>query len=241
MKLIPAIKFMLISSSVILTSVVIYSSMRSGYTRPSEHLVNEENLKQSPALVSPLSFLPTPQTNTSRSSIQASSGIEPEHSKGYVLILRGKEQLTSGTASLLSQSCMFKKISSTIQMVEPFIDGSYYGFNPVIDGTGNLKSDIEQISLFDAFDRKDIEATIKAENIAPFIDFQTFIEKAPRDTILVDNNNPSDERETTDLRDRVNTAFQPYGFNIIKTVRLDFYTGGALTDSGWCIPRHILR
>ena len=86
-------------------------------------------------------------------------------------------------------------------------------------------------SLFSIFDQEQWRRVVKKHALAPFADFNEFINNAPRDIILVINKKNENSRtpEINTLQQNTNDYLTPYGFQIKRVVTLNFVETGVLS------------
>ena len=158
----------------------------------------------------------------------SSPGELQEEIRGYVLILKGKEQLTSGALGLLSQGCLFNKISDKVRLVEPFIFDSLYGFPNILTNAKNQKYISSNISFFDLYDEHNWLNLQKKYLVSPFSDWESFINNAPKEVILVlDEWGGAVNRAK--INSIINKSLSHYGFHIKRVVIKNFRKTGKLS------------
>ncbi len=215
------VKYTSLSLILIVTPVIVFFGLRFD-SKQQQKPITADYIQQEELT----SDLPPHRDSTKQEEQRKNS--KTARNKGYVLILKGKQQITSGVIALLSQSCLFRNINKNIDMVVPYIDTSLLGFSPLLNKNAPLKKSASQLSLFDTYDRKELEAIFAAEDLAHLADFSTFLKKAPRDIILVINSFSPTKTEHPTLEE-INKVFQPQGFQVIKVVRLNFQNTGRLS------------
>ena len=149
-----------------------------------------------------------------------------KHDHGYLLELHASDQLTGGAMNLLSIQCMASKLSTKLIVVEPFCMNSSYG--AVLEVEDRESFDRENnVKLRDIYD---IDAWNKVSDryhynrLAPW---ESFIDDAPRDLILVENQWWRDCNFPA-LTAKFSGFFKIFNFRIVKTVCLNFNKLGAM-------------
>ena len=149
-----------------------------------------------------------------------------QHDHGYLLELHASDQLTGGAMNILSIQCMASKLSPKLIVVEPFCMNSSYG--AVLEVEDRESFDRENnVKLRDIYD---IDAWNKVSDryhynrLAPW---GSFINDAPRDLILVENQWGRDCNLSA-LTAKFSGFFKTFSFQIVKTVCLNFKNSGAM-------------
>ncbi len=150
---------------------------------------------------------------------QDAPGSEPGKGHGYVLVYKGKRQLTSGLLDMFTQNCLFRKISPNIKYVEPFVDDSVFGFSPVFVKKTAGEKRTKLMSLYDIYDHDWIDNVVKETELAPIVSFKDFLARAPREIVLVVNS--SEDYDYTILEAKINQALGPHGFYIKRVAYLN--------------------
>ena len=148
------------------------------------------------------------------------------HDHGYLLELNSSDAMTGGAMNVMSIQCMASKLSPKLIVVEPFAMNSIFGTFLEVENRESF--DIENsVKLRDIYD---INAWNKASDryhynrLAPW---ESFIDDAPRDVILVENQ-WWDDCNLSALTEKFSGFFKTFNFRIVKTVCLNFKKSGAI-------------
>ena len=149
-----------------------------------------------------------------------------QHDHGYLLELHVSDQLTGGVVNVMSIQCMASKLSPKLIVVEPFVMNSSYG--AVLEVEDRESFDRENnVKLRDIYD---IDVWNKMSDyyhynrLAPW---ESFIDDAPRDLILVENQWGRDCNLPL-LTKKFLGFFKTFKFRVARTVCLDFKKSGAM-------------
>ena len=102
---------------------------------------------------------------------------------GYVLASYYSDQVTAAAPNVVSLQCWAATISHQLRVVEPFlIDGSKLGF---AIATSNNDKEEKLLTLRDLLNIDKLEKFVREKNYSPLSTWNSFLEDAPRNLILV--------------------------------------------------------
>ena len=145
---------------------------------------------------------------------------------GYVLELDSSDQLTSGALNVLCLQCLARQIHPQVKLVEPFLVQTVYGaFLESGDKEWLARKNIVRLS--DIVDINDWKRFTQKRQYAEMTTWEDFIDNAPRDVILVQNQfslcNPQS------LERKFSPFFELFHFNVVRLACLQFEKRGALS------------
>ena len=152
--------------------------------------------------------------------------ITVQHDHGYLLELHASDQLTGGAMNVLSIQCLASKLSPKLIVVEPFIVNSSYGAVLAVADRESFDRE-NNVRLRDIYD---INAWNNASDryhynrLAPW---ESFIDDAPRDLILVENQWWRDCNFPA-LTEKFSRFFKIFNFRVVRTACLNFKRSGEM-------------
>ena len=166
--------------------------------------------------------------NTARpNQSQENPGREDSHHFGYLLGLNYTGQITSCMASLLSLQC-WASISlggSAVRVVEPNLRTSRLGIDSA-QLRGRKKGEmVSSVRLTDVYDRTALENYTAEHHLTPLVDWDYFIQNAPRKLVVVNRecthlitSTCSDRQYNVSLNASVQMLSENYGFRVVRRV-----------------------
>ncbi len=151
---------------------------------------------------------------------------------GYVLALKNWEQLTSGSANLMSLQCWAATVNMVV--VEYFMESSSYGVpDSLLANSINTTPSDEFIRFGQIFDLDDWNTYSKRRCYAPLVQWELFLSSAPREVIFVhfvyadmsvsqESYCPPNTGMVGELGQNYSQFFDAHGFKIIREVCIDF-------------------
>ena len=162
-----------------------------------------------------------------QSGVPPAPTVDEQHtvdaSSGYILVLNASDQLTGGGMNIMSLQCLVGWLGDAV-LVEPFVVGSTFGARLLADPVDFAREN--NVRLSDVYDLEDWNE--HAKFYRRFSDWEDFLQNAPRDLILVENQ----WWQECDLKARVK-QFEPFflsnGFRVVQSVCSNFKYSGVLT------------
>jgi len=150
--------------------------------------------------------------------------VQKPESNGYVMALGYSDQMTGSLPNLLSMQCWAKSLGPNVRVVEPFIRTSMLGldFLHLID-TNNMNNKtikLDSVKLSDVYNR--LQWDKFASKYAPLVDWDDFVQNAPRKMIIIDRektNYSMEEKYGSKewLNQSIHVLTHKYGFEIVHT------------------------
>ncbi len=218
-----AAKLILTSSMFVTTLLIIYSikhSVNNTTPTPSSTITEASTTHSLPP--QPIADIKIEQQSNYNNKVK------PANRKGYLLNLKSTNHMISSMQDLLTKSCSFKHMSRNINIAEPLIDGNSFGFMKLLNKSKGFKIRKKTPSLFDIYDQDALDKLARKDDLTPIKSFETFLEEAPREIILVINNLQRLSSEIY-LQDLIDKTFSPHGFYIKRVARFIPSVMGAIS------------
>ena len=144
---------------------------------------------------------------------------------GYVLELHSSDQLTSGALNVLCLQCLARQIHPKVKLVEPFLVYTVYGAS-LESGDKEWLARENNVRLRDIIDINDWKRFTEQRQYAEMTTWEDFLETAPRDVILVQNQFSLCSPQS--LEKKFSPFFELFQFKVVRLACLQFEKRGAL-------------
>ena len=133
----------------------------------------------------PVGFYSLIQSNWPLDHVAVSKMDRRKHASnnGYILSSAYSDQMTAAIRHVVGLQCWAATVSHQLRVVEPFLhEGSKLGFAVA---TPNNDKDENLLTLSDILNIEKLEEFVREKNYSPLSTWNSFLEDAPRDLILV--------------------------------------------------------
>ena len=150
---------------------------------------------------------------------------------GYIMAMHYTDQLTGSSANFLNLQCFTGHHLKNVKTVEPFLlsIGTILGthLSPSFE---NLRPDeVNIVKLSDIFDIGSWEAYTNSRKYAPFVSWNTFLQRHPKQLILVHHTWTTKECDPLIMTNMTKEFIKDNEFEVVRRVCLDFRQTGVLS------------
>lgn len=142
---------------------------------------------------------------------------------GFLLGLNYTGQMISSTACLLSLQCWASKFGGKVRVVEPNLRTSRLGMD-LAHLTGRSDERASSVRLTDVYERTALESYTAEQHLTPLVDWDHFIQNAPRRLVVVNREcirlvtSTCSKKSNASLNASIQMLSENYGFKIVRQV-----------------------